>query len=171
MDNRAPTPTDEQACATSAAPPRTERAARPIPSVAGVGRLVGLTLLGVVAGVVVGYPVGAAAGMLLVGPLVGLGLLRTETGGWTESNILGGIGWLAAAGAVVGLSQQGPLRRRGGWWGGWWVLGSAALWGLVAFASLSGEGRLRAVDLRTALPLAALGSLAARAILLLAARA
>ena len=53
-------------------------------------RLVGLTLLGIVGGVGAGYFVGAAAGMV-VGPLTFLGLLRTETGGWTESNVIGGI--------------------------------------------------------------------------------
>ena len=117
----------------------------------------GPTLLGLVLGVVAGYPVGATVTMLFVGPLVGLGLLPTETGGWTESNVVGGILWLATAGAVVGLCQQWPLRRRSG---AWWALGSAALWGLIALVSLGGEGRLRAVDLRIAVPLAALCSLA-----------
>jgi hypothetical protein len=131
-------------------------------------RLVGLTLLGLVVGVVVGYPVGAAAGMLLVGPLVGLGVLHTETGGWTESNVIGGILWLAA-GAVVGLCQQWPQRTLARRQGVWWVLGSAALWALVALASVAGEGRLRAVDLRLALPVAALCSLAGGAAVLLVA--
>jgi len=116
--------------------------------------------------VVTGYPVGAVAGMLLVALLVGLGLLPSETGGWTESNVVSGILWLTVAGAVVGLCQRWPPRRR---LGGWWVLGSAVLWALVALATLGGEGRLRAVGLRTALPLASLCSLAGGAVLALAA--
>ena len=131
--------------------------------------MLGLTLFGLVVGVVTGYPVGAGAGMLLVAPLVGLGLLSSETGGWTESNIVSGILWLTAAGAVVGLCQwpwRWPPRRR---LGGRWVLGSAVLWALVALATLGGEGRLRAVGLRTALPLASLCSLAGGAVLALAA--
>ena len=53
--------------------------------------------------------------------------------------------------------------------GVWWALGSAAVWGAVALASLGGEGRLRAVDLRLALPVAAVCSLVGGAAVLLAA--
>lgn len=157
-DGAGPAPTGAPPPADSAEPPARPAAAR--------RRVLGRTLLGLVVGVVTGYPVGATAGMLLVGPLVGLGLLRSETGGWYESNIVGGILWLAAAGAVVGLCQQWPRRRSAAWW----VLGSAVLWGLIALASLGGEGRLRAVDLRVALPLATLSSLAAAFVLRAAAR-
>ena len=133
-------------------------------------RWLGLTLVGLLAGSVGGYIVGAMIGMLLVGVLVGLNVLRSETGGWTESNIIGAVLWLMAAGAVVGVCQSLALPGRPRWrW--WWVLTSALVWGLVAVASLSGEGRLRAVTFAVAFPVAALFSLGGGAAVLLIARA
>ena len=117
----------------------------------------GVFVVGLVVGLAAGYPVGAAAGMVLVAPLIAPGRLATETGGWTETNVAGGILWLATAGGTVGLCQQWPLRRR---WGRGWAVGSAVVWGLIAFASLGGECRLRAVDLGIAVPRAALCSAA-----------
>ncbi len=121
-------------------------------------RWLGLTLVGLLAGSVGGYIVGATIGMILVGVLVGLNVLQSETGGWTESNIIDAILWLMAVGAVVGVCQSLALPGRPRW-GWWWVLASALVWGLVAIASLTGEGRLRAVALIVAFPLAVLFSL------------
>ncbi len=135
--------------------------------VARVGvRWLGLTIAGLLAGAVVGYMVGAVAGMLLAGLLVSLGALRSETGGWTESNIIGAILWLVAAGALVGVFQSLALPGRPRWWW-WWVLTSALVWGLAAVASLSGEGRLRSMALPVAFLLAVLFSLGAGAAVLL----
>ena len=118
----------------------------------------GLTIAGLLAGAVGGYLVGTMAGILLAGLLVSLGVLRSETGGWTESNIIGALLWLLAAGTVVAGCQALALPGRPRWrW--WWILTSALVWGLAAVASLSGEGRLRAVALPVAFLVAVLFSL------------
>ncbi len=109
-------------------------------------------------------------GMLLVGPLIGLNILQSETGGWMESNIIGAILWLVAAGAVVGGCQFLVLPGQPRW-GRWWVLTSALVWGLVAVASLSGEGNRRAVALPVAFPVAVLFSLVGGAAVMLSALA
>ncbi len=128
-----------------------------------------LTLVGLLAGSGGGYIVGGLVG-ILVAILVNLNVVPSETGGWTESNIVGGILWLLAAGAMVGVCQSLALPG-GRWWRWGWVLTSTLAWGLIAVASLSGEGRLRAVTFAVAFPVAALFSLGGGAAVLLIARA
>ena len=145
-------------------------APEPVSVASMTARWLGLTLVGLLAGSGGGYIVGAWSGMILVGLLIGLNVLQSETGGWTESNIIGGILWLVAAGAVVGVCQFLALPGRPRW-GRWWVLASALVWGLVAVASLSGEGHRAQVALPVAFPVAVLFSLVGGAAIVLSALA
>ena len=83
----------------------------------------GLTLVGLNASGIVGYILGATLCLLFVLLLSGLSVPRSETGGWTESNIVSVVCWFVATGGIVGACQALALPGRPQW-GRWWALAS-----------------------------------------------
>lgn len=89
-----------------------------------------MSVIGVGAGLVVGYIPGGIAGVL-VGILVSSGMLPSDSGGYAEATLISSLVWLACAGAITALIQTRMSHDRGLLPKGW-VIASATGWALIA---------------------------------------
>jgi hypothetical protein len=129
--------------------------------------VVAATLAGVAIGLVVGYIPSLLVYVLVAGATQGT---VSQTGGWAEAGSLGGVVWLASAGAIVGLLQQRALAPSAR--SMLWVVALAAVWGSAHVINMVLRGLAGDVDLAAVLPaLVVLSLVAGIASLVLAGRA